>query len=292
MGEHAMSIAPGDVMHVAVIGATGALGRHVVPRLLERGHHVRTLVRRVEQGERLRRTGASPVLGDIFNPESLLEVTRNCQAVLHLATAIPADGSDWTLNDRIRREGTRNVIGAALQNRVGRYVQQSITFLYGEQSEPVADETTPLRPDRVTQSAADMEALVRAAGLDWCILRGGWFYGPGTRREERWWQLARSGELRTPGDGSDRISLVHVVDMARAVVLGVEQAPARSIYNVVDDEPVDYRTLYGYIAAYAGGPEPQPGGESFLPSLACSNARIKQDLSWHPVYATFRSGLA
>jgi nucleoside-diphosphate-sugar epimerase len=173
MGEHAMSIAPGDVMHVAVIGATGALGRHVVPRLLERGHHVRTLVRRVEQGERLRRTGASPVLGDIFNPESLLEVTRNCQAVLHLATAIPADGSDWTLNDRIRREGTRNVIGAALQNRVGRYVQQSITFLYGEQSEPVADETTPLRPDRVTQSAADMEALVRAAGLDWCILRGG-----------------------------------------------------------------------------------------------------------------------
>jgi nucleoside-diphosphate-sugar epimerase len=292
MSEHAMSFAPGEVMKVAVIGATGALGRHVVPRLLERGHHVRALVRRVEHGERLRRAGASPVLGDIFNPESLLEVTRGCGAALHLATAIPTDGADWTTNDRIRREGTRNLIGAALQNRVARYVQQSIIFLYGEQSEPLADETTPLRPDRVTQSAADMEALVRAAESDWCILRGGWFYGPGTRREERWRQLARTGELRIPGDGSDRISLVHVVDMARAVVLAAEQAPAGSIYNVVDDEPVDYRTLYGYIAAYEGGSEPQPGGESFLPSLACSNARIKQDLSWYPVYATFRSGLA
>jgi nucleoside-diphosphate-sugar epimerase len=279
-------------MHVAVIGATGALGRHVVPRLLERGHHVRVLVRRVEQGERLRRTGVSPVLGDIFNLESLLEVTRGCDAALHLATAIPAGGSDWTMNDRIRREGTRNLIRAALQNRVARYVQQSITFLYGAQSEPLADETTPLRPDRVTQSAADMEAMVRAAGLDWCILRGGWFYGPGTRREGRWRELARTGELRMPGDGSHRISLVHVVDMARAVVMAAEGAPPGGIYNVVDDEPVDYRTLYGYIAAHEGGPEPQAGGESFLPSLACSNARIKQDLAWYPVYATFRSGLA
>jgi hypothetical protein len=80
--------------------------------------------------------------------------------------------------------------------------------------------------------------------------------------------------------------------MARAVVLAAEQAPAGSIYNVVDDEPVDYRTLYSTIAACEGGPEPQPGGESFLPSLACSNARIKQGLSWVPAYATFRSGLA
>ena len=98
----------------------------------------------------------------------------------------------------------------------------------------------PLRPGPVIQSAADMEELVRQAALAWCILRGAMFYGAGTGLEERWRQAARTGELILPGDGSDRISLIHVVDMARAVVAAVESAPAGSIYNVVDDEPPAY----------------------------------------------------
>jgi len=74
-------------------------------------------------------------------------------------------------------------------------------------------------------------------------------------------------------------------------VKAVEAAPARSIYNVVDDEPVSYRVLYNYVVACEGVSEPHSGGDSGLPSLGCSNARIKAQLSWQPAYPTFRSGL-
>ena len=278
-------------MLVAVVGATGVLGRNVLPRLLERGHRVRALVRREEQADSLRRVGVVPVLGDVFDVASLERVAQGCEAALHLATAIPKDRSDWTANDRIRREGTRNLLAAILKQRVTRYIQQSITLLYGAQGESLADERTALQPNRVTASAADMESMVVASDLDWCILRGGRFYGRGTGRDEQWRQLARSGKLLLPGDGSGLVSLVHVVDMAGAVVKAVEAAPARSIYNVVDDEPVSYRVLYNYVVACEGVSEPHSGGDSGLPSLGCSNARIKAQLSWQPAHPTFRSGL-
>lgn len=279
------------MMHIAVVGATGVLGRNVVPRLLERGHGVRALARRADQAESLRRIGVTPIPGDIFDTDALAEATRGCDAALHLATAIPKDGVDWSLNDRIRREGTRNVLAAAARNGARRYVQQSIAMLYRTRGDSLADETSAVDPSERGQSAADMETMVRAADRDWCILRGGLFYGPGTGLDEGWRQLARAGDLRLPPDPEDRISLVHVADMARAVVLAVEAAPARSLYNVVDDEPVTYRTLYGYIAARENGAEPPPGGTAFLPSFASTNAKIKAEMSWQPAYPTFRSGL-
>jgi len=156
----------------------------------------------------------------------------------------------------------------------------------------IVDEDTNLQPDPITRSAMDMESIVKAARFEWSILRGGLFYGPGTGRGDEWRHAAQEGKLRLPGDGSGLISLVHVVDMAHALVLAVERAKAQSIYNVVDDLPVDYRTFYHYIAAQVGGAEPRPGGEVFLPSLGCSNARIKAELGWEPLYATYRSGLA
>jgi len=104
--------------------------------------------------------------------------------------------------------------------------------------------------------------------------------------------MAREGTLSLPGDGSQLLSLIHVVDMARAIVHAVVAAPARSIYNVVDEEPVTYRDLYGYVATQAVGVEPRSGGEKTMPSLGCSNAKLKSDLGWMPVYPTYRSGLA
>jgi nucleoside-diphosphate-sugar epimerase len=281
-------------MNIAVIGATGILGRHVIPRLLERGHQVRAIVRQPAQVESLRRMGVEAVSGDILNAETLASATLHCDAALHLATAIPKAGSvqDWSMNDRIRREGTENFLSACQTNDVRRYVQQSIILLYGDQGTHIVDETTPIQPAPFIQSASDMEALVQAASFDWCILRGGLFYGPGTGREEGWRQAAQEGTLQLPGNGGGLLSLVHVVDMARAVVMAVERAPAQSIYNVVDDQPVEYRTLYGYIAAQMNAMEPRSGGAIMLPSLGCSNARIRHELGWEPIYATYRSGLA
>ena len=275
-----------------VVGATGVLGRNVVPRLLERGHAVRAVIRRHAEAPFLQELGAVPVVGDLFDIGSLDTAAQGCDVALHLATAIPKPGDqDWSENDRVRRAGTRNLIEAVLNSRVRRYVQQSITLLYGGGGQALVDESTPLRPSEMTQSAADMEGLVRATDLDWCILRGGLFYGPGTDREASWRQAAREGRLTLPADGGDRISLVHVADMARAVVAAAESAPEGSTYNIVDDEPVSYRRLFTFLAAQLGLEPPPSGGPRVLPSLACSNAKARRDLGWAPMYPTYRSGL-
>jgi nucleoside-diphosphate-sugar epimerase len=283
----------GQAMKILVVGATGVLGKHTTPRLRERGHHVRVVVRKPEQAVKLQRLGVEAVLGDILDAASLHSAVTGCEVVLHLATAIPKPGGpqDWAPNDRIRREGTRNLLAACQEAGVRRYLQQSTAFLYEGHFPQLADETTALQPNPFLQSTLDMEALVQASPLDWCILRGGFFYGPDTYGEA-WREAARQGALQLPGDGGGRLSLVHVVDMGRATVLAAESAPARSVFNVVDDQPVTYRELFAYLAAQVGGPSPTPGGPTFLPSFACRNDRIKAALKWFPAYPTYRSGLA
>jgi nucleoside-diphosphate-sugar epimerase len=279
-------------MRICVVGATGVLGRHVLPRLQERGHSVRAVVRRAEHLAPLQRQGIEAVRGDILDPRSLEPAVAGCDAALHLATAIPRGaGGDWSRNDRIRRDGTRNLLAAATSAGVRRYVQQSITFLHGDRGTAIVDETATLQPRPGIQSAADMEAQVQASAFEWCILRGGAFYGPGTGREESLRAELQAGTLRLPGDGTAYVSLIHVADMAQAVVLAAESAPAHGVFNVVDDTPVTYATFYSYLAAQEDMPDPEPGGP-VVASLACANVHLRETLPWRPAYPSFRSGLA
>jgi len=279
-------------MIVFVIGATGVLGRNVIPRLLERGHTVRAVVRRPDQAERLSRFGVQASLGDILKPDSLAGPLAGCDTALHLATAIPRSQQPvaWLRNDQIRRSGTRNLLDATCRAGVRRYVQQSVTFLYGDQGERLAVESTPLQPAGRIQSAADMEESVRASPLEWCILRGGALYGPHTGAGQGWREGIRDGTLRLPGQGAALVSLIHEVDFARTVVLAAEGAPAGSVFNVVDDQPVTYRELYGHVAGLLGAAPPAPGGPE-MRSLGCSNARLKAELGWSPAFPTYRSGI-
>lgn len=280
-------------MRVFVVGATGILGRHTLPRLVERGHTVCAVARHTIDVDRLRRLGVDAHSGDILDIDSLRDAIQGCDAALHLATAIPAPGPqmDWSRNDRIRREGTRNLLAAAEEAGVRRYVQQSITFLYGDGGDQPVTEERPLAPYERVSSAFEMEEAVCASSLEWVILRGGSFYGPGTGREDAWRRAAHEGTLVAPGDGSARISLIRVEDMARAVVLAAEAAPATSVFNVVDDTPVSYGDLYRYIAAQMMTSEPPVGGPS-VTSLGCSNAVIRRMLGWEPMWPSYRSGLA
>lgn len=280
-------------MKILVIGATGVLGRNVIPRLLERGHQVRAVVRRTEQLHFLNQMGSQANLGDIFDPVSLDNATRGTDVVLHLATAIPkSENQDWSLNDRVRREGTRNLVTAAIKNGVKRYIQQSITLVYGENGQEIVTESASLQVSPVSQSAADMEDMVRSSALDWSILRGGIFYGQGTGREEGWRRLAQQGQLMLPDDGKDIISLIHIVDYARAIVIATEHAQAGSIFNIVDDEPVRFISLFNHITSQLELSQPNTGGPKFLPSLGCSNLKARQELGWRPVYPSYLSGLA
>ncbi len=278
-------------MRIVVFGATGVLGRQVVPRLVERGHRVRAVVRAPERGRAFAAFGVELCQGDILDAESVARAVAGADAALHLATAIPKPGGaqDWTVNDRIRREGTRHLLAACERAGCRRYLQQSIAFLCGDTGTP-AGEDAPLAENAFLESTHDMERLVRASSLDWCMLRGGLFCGPQTF-EDGWRSAARAGTLAVPGDGRDRLSLVHVVDMARAVVLAAEAAPAGAIYHVVDDEPLSYRRLFDHMAALCAAPPPAGGGAPFLPAFAAANARITREIGWTPAYPTYRSGL-
>jgi nucleoside-diphosphate-sugar epimerase len=285
-----------SIMRIAILGATGVLGRQVVPRLVERGHAVVAVARDEAKAARLRRLDVETVIGDILDAASLPPALQGCDAALHLATAVPRPGMprDFSLNDRIRREGTANLIAACRAAGVERYVQQSIAHLVAAGTAELLDEDAPLHPTPATASAAEMEAFVRQSGLRWTILRGGAFYGPGTGRDEQWRAMARDGQLAFPGDGAGYTSLIHVTDMADATVLAAEQTPAGATLAIVDDLPVTYVELFRYIAAVEGGPEPQPAGPPppVWPAFRVSNARARAALGWWPRLSSYRSGFA
>ncbi|MGE0502948.1 MAG: NAD-dependent epimerase/dehydratase family protein [Rhizobiaceae bacterium] len=284
---------------VAVFGANGVYGRHLVPRLLAAGFSVRAIVRRPEVAEALRLAGTEIGVADIFDPEALERALKGCDSCVNLATSLPGPSGrgDFDTNDRVRREGVPLLIEACARAGVGRLVQQSISWV-GAAGETLADESSVFEPpgdnvgSRAICTAQDMERSVQGSGLDWLILRGGLFYGPGTGFDEDWLARAKAGTLRLPGDGADFVSLIHIADMAVATVLALANWPSRQTLIVADDRPARWREVFAHVAAIAGGAQPEPGGRAGFPSFRMSNLRAKEVLGWAPAYPDYRAGLA
>ncbi len=286
---------------IAVLGATGVYGRHLLPRLLAAGHRVRALVRRPEAATVATACGADVRRADVFDPASLRPGLEGCDVGINLATALPAPGKaggDYAANDRLRREGTPIWVQACRDAGVPRILQQSIAMVHGTRSDDWSDEDTPYDGDEgnlaadAVAAALAMEDTVRASDRDWAILRGGLFYGPGTGFDDDWFARARAGTLRLPADGNGWVSLVHVADMAAATVAALERWPSRRALIVADDGPSRWRDVLGYVAAAVGAPSPPAGGRAALPSFRVRNLRARDVLPWRPVHPDYRSGLA
>ena len=127
--------------------------------------------------------------------------------------------------------------------------------------------------------------------MDWVILRGGLFYGPGTGFDDDWFGRARAGKLRLPGDGHRYVSLVHIQDMAAATVATIARWPSRQALIVADDGPARWREVLEYVTTNAGAEPPQPGGPTGFPSFRVRNARAREALAWAPFYPSYREGL-
>jgi nucleoside-diphosphate-sugar epimerase len=280
---------------IAILGTSGVYGRHLVPRLVARGHRVRALVRRPEAAGALSAAGAEVARADIFDEGSLSAGFAGCDVAINLATALR--DNDFALNDRVRRDGVPIFLRAAQDAGVARVLQQSIAMAHGDGAN-WADEDTAglLSGDAVSDAAYDaaraVEAAVKASPLDWVILCGGLFYGPGTGFDAGWRERARAGKLRRPGDGSDFVSLAHVADMAAATVLAVDQWPSQRMLMIADDAPTPWRDVFALIAAQENAPAPLPGGRLGFPSFRISNKRAREALGWAPFYRDFRIGLA
>lgn len=283
---------------IAILGANGVYARWLIPRLVRHGYAVRALVRRPEAAGVARACGGDVRIADIFDEASLRAGLDGAHIAINLATSLPGPSGrgDYDANDRLRREGAPIFVKACRDIGVQRVLQQSIAMVNAAGEQWADEETTFVLGEdstasRAIEAALAMEEAVRTSDLDWLILRGGLFYGPGTGFDDEWFLRAQAGKLRLPADGTDYVSLLHIADMARATIAALERWTSRQTLIIADDEPAQWRDVFGYVAALAGAPAPAPGGRQGFPSFRVSNRRARQTLSWAPFYTNYRVGL-
>jgi nucleoside-diphosphate-sugar epimerase len=264
------------------------------------GYPVVAIVRRPEAAGAARACGADIRIADIFDVASMAAALTGCDVGINLATTLPGPSGrgDFAANDRLRIEGAPNWIAACAAAGVGRVIQQSIAMLNASGDASWTDETHIHQPavettaTRAFAAALAMEAVIAASPIDWIILRGGLFYGPGTGFDHGWRARSAAAKLRLPGDGSDYVSLCHITDMAAATLAAIRRWPSRDTLIVCDDEPAPWRNVFGFIAMSAGHEPPSGGGPIGFPSFRLRNARARAALDWAPHYDSYRTGLA
>lgn len=219
-------------MRIFLAGASGAIGRRLVPLLVQAGHQVTGMTRSTASAAELARAGASPAVVDVYDAPALTSalVAARPDVVMHQLTDLPREfdpariAASYAANSRIRTEGTRNLIAAARDAGARRLIVQSIAFAYAPGGEPHA-ETDPLNLDDparavTVRGAADMERqALEAPGMAAVVLRYGLLYGPGTWSE----------------GGPSRAPALHVDAAAQAAVLALTRGDA-GIYNISDDD--------------------------------------------------------
>ncbi len=293
-------------MKTFVVGATGVLGRRVVPLLVGTGHEVSALARSDTRAALVTGLGATPVRADLFDPESLRRAVAGHEVVCNLATHIPAPArmgrpSAWAENDRIRTEGSRHLVDAALGAGAARFVQESIAFLYRDGGSAWLDESSPVDAVANLCSALGAEsqaARVTAAGAAGVVLRFAAFYGPDSDSTLAMIRLARRRIALSAGP--DRYMSSITTDDAAAAVVAALAAPA-GLYNVGDDEPVTGREFFAALAGALGVAPPfiAPAGLARLGgsmaaavtrSQRVSNRAFAAATSWKPVQRSVRDG--
>lgn len=280
-------------MKVFVAGSTGAVGRLLVPKLIRAGHEVIALTRNLQRIQVVQSMGVRALVADVFDREAVMAAVREARpdAVIHQLTALSA--MDFAENARIRKEGTRNLVDAALAAGVKRIVAQSISFAYEPGGRP-ASEDVPLdvnAPEPRKRTVDGVVALEQTAMEmpEHVILRYGAFYGPGTWRDRD--GLIAEQVLRKEVPATDGISsFIHVEDAANAALLALDW-PSGPV-NIVDDEPAAGTQWLPVYASALGAPKPEykPGCERG--ERGASNAKARREYGWEPLYPTWRSGFA
>lgn len=316
-------------MRVFVAGATGVLGRELVPLLVARGHEVVGMTRTASKQDALRALGARPVVADALDPDAVARAVASAEpeVIVHQLTALsgrmslrdarhPERAPMAQMTNRLRTEGTDHLLAAGRAVGARRVVAQSFgAFRYARTGGPVQTEADPLDPDPPAPLRAVVEGLLHleraVTTIDWgegLALRYGGFYGPGTSlsRDPDAQMAAPIRKRRFPivGGGGGVWSHIHVEDAASATALAVERGRS-GVYYIVDDEPAPVGEWLPVVAG-ALGAEPPRRVPRWLGRLAAgeaatimmtevrgaSNAKAKRELGWTPRYASWRQGLA
>jgi len=316
-------------MRVFVAGATGVLGRELVPQLVARGHVVVGMTRSASKQDLLRSLGARPVVADALDPDAVAQAVASAEpeVIVHQLTALsgelsardmrhPERSFAATMTNRLRTEATDHLLAAGRAVGARRVVAQSFgAFRFARTGGPVQTEADPLDPDpprALGTAQAGYLYLERAVTtIEWgegLALRYGGFYGPGTSIS-----LAPDAVMAAPirkrrlpiiGNGGGVFSHVHIEDAAAATAVAVERGRP-GVYNVVDDEPAPVREWLPVLASALGAKPPRrvprwlgrlAAGEMATVMMTevrgASNEKVKRELGWEPRYASWRQGFA
>jgi nucleoside-diphosphate-sugar epimerase len=306
-------------MKVFVAGATGVMGRQLVPRLVAAGHDVVGMTRTASKQAMLSELGATPVVADGLDPEQVAEAVGTAQpdVIVHQLTAIEAldmrhFDRDFATTNRLRTEGIDNLLSAGRAAQIDRFVAQSYTsWPYARTGGKIKHEDDPLDPTPAKEMRESMAAIRHlesaVTGASWTegvVLRYGAFYGPGTSLSPggEQFEMVRRRKLPVVGDGAGVWSFVHIEDAAEATVAAVEQG-RRGIYNIVDDDPAAVADWVPALAEKLGAPKPwrvprfvgrlfagEAGVVMMTESRGASNEKAKRELGWRPRHPSWREG--
>ncbi len=309
-------------MRIFVAGATGALGRQLVPRLVERGHEVTGMTRTPAKQALISELGARPVVADAFDAEQVASAVASAEpeVIVHELTEISDLGNMRNLDkafkstNRLRTEGTDHLLAAGRAVGVKRFVAQSFAaWVYERTGSWVKTEEDPVDPDPIGPIHETFEGIMyvenAVTGADWTTgiaLRYGGFYGPGTSLWTGGEHLEPIRQRKFPiaGDGEGVWSFIHIEDAADATVAAVERGD-RGVYNITDDSPELVRDWLPGMAEVIGAPRPRrvpkwlarlaagkPGVIMMTELRGASNAKAKRELDWNPRYPSWREGFA
>jgi nucleoside-diphosphate-sugar epimerase len=310
-------------MKVFVAGATGAVGAAVVGELVKRGHKVTGLTRVASKQPLLEQLGATAVVADALDRTGIAAAVRAAapEGVVSLLTSLPRNGptriSHLEPTNRLREEGTRNVLAAATAAGAHRFVGESIVFIYGygdlapgpvTEAQPPGKESHPglqRAIDAIVSCERQVQDATEQGRIEGVCLRFGLYQGAAAPTSRYMFRMARRRMLPVIGAGRALHPWIELNDAARAVADALERAEAGSVYNVVDDEPVEFRDYAAELARLAGARPPLsvpyalaslaiPYGAMFLsrPRLPVSNEELKRELGWRPQFPTYREALA
>lgn len=309
-------------MKVFVTGGTGAIGRFLLPLLVENKYEVVALTRSADKATRLEDIGVAAVIADPFDKQQLTAAVRRAEpeVIIHQLTALASFDNfrrldqEFALTNRFRTEVTDTLLAAARTIGTRRFIAQSYCgWPYGRKGGPVRTEEDPLDPNPPKSFSKTFAAIryqedkLRSVSfLEALALRYGMFYGPGTAigKGGAIYKMVKKRRFPIVGSGGGIWSFIHLMDAARATVAATSRGAA-GIYNIADDEPAKVATWLPVLAKAIGARAPYriphwlgeltigKVGVSMMTQVpGCSNAKAKRELSWTPIYPSWRIGFA
>ena len=307
-------------MRILLAGASGAVGRRLLPLLLANNHQVTAITHAPERLAALRSTGADAVVADGLDATALMHAVTQAgpEIIIHQMTALTRATSlrnfdrQFALTNRLRTEGTDNLLQAARAAGVRRFIAQSYgNWNYQRTGTGLTTEQDPLDPTPPANQRQSLAAIrhlehsvTTAPGIDGTVLRYGNFYGPGTGISSNGIivKAVRKRMLPIIGNGAGVWSFIHVDDAATATIAAMDHG-ASGIYNIVDNEPAPVAVWLPQLASALGAKPPRhipvwlgrlimgEVGISMMTRIrGASNHKARTELAWNPRYPTWREG--